>query len=583
LIREWAFYPGVVLTPEEVAHRSGYRTSRDVGGRGGETAGGCTYQLTLELPPTVRTYALELPEIFSACRLYVDGRPAFQLGNPDETAYAEGIGSRTVVFPAAGRVSFLLAVSARAGVYDGLTYPPAFGTVEAVQRAREARLLLHGLGGLLALLAAAFSVTFAWRGNRRRGVLFLLCSLCFAVITGYPLLHGLAVVSYGSWYVLEAVGLYGLLLLTVLLSCDLSEIPPPWAALLAAPCGLGLLCAIARTVGAGGESAAFAGLFSLLSLVLKVYAALCLPVLAALALKRGKNCPPLLLCGVLAFSVCLAFDRLLPLYEPIYGGWFEEVGGAILAVALANLLWMEAMEAYRFQLNYAGELRQLEHHLELQKEHYRQLSAQVQRAREASHDLRHHMRTLRGMAEQGKLDKVVDYLDAYEPHLRAGEITVYSDHPVADALLSHYAAAADALGASCKLRFAVPPELALPDDELCILLGNLLENATEAMERQKTGPRRLLLQGDVSEGRLRLLVENSFDGVVRLRDEEYLSSKRSGLGLGLRSVHTIVEKYGGVADFAPEGGTFRSSILLPLPAVSPERPGDEAVAETVKC
>lgn len=569
LIREWQFYPGVLLSPQEVDAWTGYRTHLDIGGSPAMSHGSGTYRLTLLLPERMQTYALELPEVFSACRLYVNGAPLLTLGEPDPAHYKEAIAACVVSFQAAGKAELLLAVSDRSGVYSGLTYPPAFGLEQAVQRAREARLLLHGAGVLLAFCGAVLAVSFGWKGSRRRGVLFLLCSLCFGIAVGYPLLHGLFAVAYRPWYALESAGAYGLLLLGVLLSCELCGLSAKAAALFSAPCAFGLLCAVLRTAGAAEWGNAVGQIFSVLSLILKVYSCLCLLGLSIRALRQNRKCSQLLLCGVLALSVCLAFDRLLPLYEPIFGGWFGELGGAMLTLLLAAALLADAADAYRFRLAYAGELRQFERNLALQKEHYRQLSEQVVRAREASHDLRHHMRMLRDMAEQCNTDRIITYLDDYEPHLREREIMVYSDHPIADAVLCRYAAAAKALQAECDIRLAVPPDLTLPDDELCILLANLLENAVEALSRQQNGPRRLFLHGDVSDCRLRLAVENSFDGVLHRQGKQHLSVKHAGFGMGLHSVQTIAEKYGGLADFSAEGTVFRASVLLPLPAAMP--------------
>lgn len=111
---------------------------------------------------------------------------------------------------------------------------------------------------------------------------------------------------------------------------------------------------------------------------------------------------------------------------------------------------------------------------------------------------------------------------------------------------------------------AVPPDLNFPDDELCILLSNLLENAVEALSRQTEGEKELYLRGDFRDGRLGLVVRNSFSGQVHLRNERYVSTKHEGFGLGLASVRTIEEKYGGLTSFSVEDGFFQASVWVPL-------------------
>ena len=96
LIHGWAFYPGVLLTPEEwTAHGTEhYMIYTSIGERtrfdqpDGVTPHGCgTYALTLDLPETHAQYGLELPEIYSAYRLYLNGNLELQVGEPDLKHY----------------------------------------------------------------------------------------------------------------------------------------------------------------------------------------------------------------------------------------------------------------------------------------------------------------------------------------------------------------------------------------------------------------------------------------------------------------------------------------------------------------
>ena len=90
LIHGWAFYPGVLLTPEEwTAHGTEhYMIYTSIGERtrfdqpdGVTPHGYGTYVLTLELPEDPAQYGLELPEIYSAYRLYLNGNLELQVGN----------------------------------------------------------------------------------------------------------------------------------------------------------------------------------------------------------------------------------------------------------------------------------------------------------------------------------------------------------------------------------------------------------------------------------------------------------------------------------------------------------------------
>ena len=81
LIRGWRFYPNVLLTPEQYNENASelYSTYVSIGENTGLTDengvaphGYGTYVLTLVLPEKTETYALYLPEIYCAYRLYID-------------------------------------------------------------------------------------------------------------------------------------------------------------------------------------------------------------------------------------------------------------------------------------------------------------------------------------------------------------------------------------------------------------------------------------------------------------------------------------------------------------------------------
>lgn len=72
---------------------------------------------------------------------------------------------------------------------------------------------------------------------------------------------------------------------------------------------------------------AFSGALDLL----KACEALYLIVTCSKLLRRNRKNRTLLGAAIF-FAVSLVFDRLLPLYEPVYSGWFPELGG--LAVPL---------------------------------------------------------------------------------------------------------------------------------------------------------------------------------------------------------------------------------------------------------
>ena len=83
------------------------------------------YALTLDLPETPAQYGLELPEIYSAYRLYLNGNLELQVGEPDLKHYQPRTQNRMVTFTGSGLTTILLAVRDDS-ILQRLVYPPAW-------------------------------------------------------------------------------------------------------------------------------------------------------------------------------------------------------------------------------------------------------------------------------------------------------------------------------------------------------------------------------------------------------------------------------------------------------------------------
>lgn len=116
----WSFYPDQLLSPEDFSDGipDSYQFYTQIGQRShfhsyslpDSPHGYGTYVLWLSLPAE-QSYTLELPEIFSACRLYVDDQLVLTLGDPDPAHYIPRIQERLITFTSTGMTRLILCVS----------------------------------------------------------------------------------------------------------------------------------------------------------------------------------------------------------------------------------------------------------------------------------------------------------------------------------------------------------------------------------------------------------------------------------------------------------------------------------------
>ena len=111
----WAYYPDELLTPEDLTP---YMVYTEIGqyshfnllGNNQLPHGCATYALWISLPPGT-VCALELPEIFSSCKVYIDDKLVSQTGNPDPSAYKARTQEHFLTFTSTGTTQILIAVS----------------------------------------------------------------------------------------------------------------------------------------------------------------------------------------------------------------------------------------------------------------------------------------------------------------------------------------------------------------------------------------------------------------------------------------------------------------------------------------
>lgn len=201
----------------------------------------------------------------------------------------------------------------------------------------------------------------------------------------------------------------------------------------------------------------------------------------------------------------------------------------------------------------------MEQQLGLQARSYEQLTRSIEAARAARHDLRHHLTAMAGYIEKDDKEGLSEYLEDYQRSLGDGsEVPVCQNYAV-DVVTRHYLSIARGAGTVLDVKLELPQQVGIPDADLCIVFGNLFENAAISVSRQVSDNRFLTARCIVENGHIVLTLDNSAD------PEAMRPKSTVRQGVGQTSVAAVAEKYNGAVSFSQEGGTYRSSVLLNIP------------------
>ena len=136
-------------------------------------------------------------------------------------------------------------------------------------------------------------------------------------------------------------------------------------------------------------------------------------------------------------------------------------------------------------------------------------------------------------------------------------------NPAVDALASHYSRLALKQNAQVIWRLDLPESLPLPDNDYCAMLGNLVENALNAMTALPEGERKAqVISRMLSDTMLGLTVDNPYRGTIPLGKNGLPKAKLTHHGVGLESVANTVNRYHGTLNIKTENQVFSVEILL---------------------
>ena len=301
----------------------------------------------------------------------------------------------------------------------------------------------------------------------------------------------------------------------------------------------------------------------------KVASALYLLIIAVLAIHRGEKRSRPIFYAAAAATCAFIWDRLLPVYEPVIGGWFVEWGSFFIAAAIGYSLWRDVVEGYGNSLIFQEERKQVVRQLSMQIEYSRQVSEAAAENRRLIHDIKHHLRTIDRMASERGQTEICSFLLQVEEQVAATSghsPAQFCKNPVVNALIEYYYGMAQTQGTEFQVRLDLPDQMPLTDVELCTVLGNLLDNAVEACSRQKQGVHRIFIAGETKGNMYFLKIENTYDGLALQEGKTFLSRKGTSAdhGIGLSSVRKIIEGHGGDLDLVPGEESFLVGITIQM-------------------
>ena len=188
---------------------------------------------------------------------------------------------------------------------------------------------------------------------------------------------------------------------------------------------------------------------------------------------------------------------------------------------------------------------------------------QYEQTRRLRHDMKQYCTVLDGLIADKKYDEARTLISENYKNISRSEVVVDVGNDFVNSILNAKLTLAKSLG--IEVICSVEKELSgIESADLCNLLGNMLDNSIEAAQKCEPPKRSIELNISAAGNRLNITVRNSVFCSVLKENPNLLTSKpnKSDHGFGIKTIKSIVEKYGGTTDFYEENMTFVCRVEL---------------------
>jgi sensor histidine kinase regulating citrate/malate metabolism len=241
----------------------------------------------------------------------------------------------------------------------------------------------------------------------------------------------------------------------------------------------------------------------------------------------------------------------------------EIFGVAILSVYIISIIFMHYLIGqYHAKIVYIKDNEWLQNHLQYTVEQIKQQERKDSELRILHHDLRHILTTTSTLIQDGKNDKALEFLNQYISLISNTRRIRYCKDSFINAALDYYynICKDNKIKFNCKLN-NIEDALKIPSHEVAVVISNCLENAINASLRLESN-RLINFTFLNNNGRLVLKVENNYNGIIELDEENKPTNHEENHGIGTASIQYFAKRNDLIIDYEMSDNVFKITILF---------------------
>lgn len=209
----------------------------------------------------------------------------------------------------------------------------------------------------------------------------------------------------------------------------------------------------------------------------------------------------------------------------------------------------------------------LKQQIKNQRTYYQSLESSNEEMRKIRHDLKNAFIALSGYLDIGDVNAAKQYVDRQIHTIK--QLTYSTGYTAIDAVVNDKKTKALEKNIQFDMKISLPKELLVDEMDLCVILGNALDNALEACERMPCGQGEIILSLRKTGEMLLLDIKNTIDKEPVKDSNGMVTTKKDQVnhGFGLKTIYQLTKQYDGTMDYEVKNGWFYLMINLNLKAL----------------
>lgn len=263
---------------------------------------------------------------------------------------------------------------------------------------------------------------------------------------------------------------------------------------------------------------------------------------------------PLLLCQV--FSIILAYYVFIICID-VYNEFPPIALLAMIGILYMNTVVFWYFDRVKMAFEYKSRNEIAEYKMKLQKEYFEILNKHQQETDALWHDMKKHLSVMKTLINNGHQDITAGYIFELETQMNETIKIIRTDYPVLSAVLTEQMQRTKKAGIHFDIDVRLNSNMKIDPVDLCVILGNLFDNAFEACE---------LLMPEVEKNIKAIIIQRNNVLIITIENTYVpISTTRRRFGkhgFGQKNIRHAIAKYNGEIEIIEKNGIYKVTITV---------------------